>query len=162
MSEKLIVGIADMKMAQNSGTIITYALGSCVGISLYEPMKKICALVHILLPLNMEMSRNVPFKYANTGIAEALKMMERRGAARALIKAKIAGGACMFETMNKGGGSSMNVGQRNIESVRMCLRKEGIMLQAENVGGTKARTMSVDVATGTVSLKSYGLPDITL
>ncbi len=163
MSDKLTIGIADMKMLQNEGVLITYALGSCIGISLHDPIKKICALVHILLPLNMELSRNVPFKYANTGIKETVKLMEQKGCIRSFINAKIAGGACMFAPApGSANTNSMNVGQRNIESVRMTLKSEGIKLLAQDVGGTKARTMTVDVATGICTLKSYGIPDVTL
>ncbi len=163
MSDKLTVGIADMKMLENSGTLITYALGSCIGISLHDPIKKVCALVHILLPLNMELSRNVPYKYANTGIKEAIKQMERKGSVKSFIKAKIAGGACMFAPApGAASTNAMNVGQRNIESVKMALKSEGIKLIAEDTGGSKARTMSVDVETGVCSLKSYGTPDVTL
>ncbi len=161
MNDKIIVGIADMKLAKGTGSLVTYALGSCVGISLYDPLNKICALIHILLPLNMELGRNVPFKYANTAIKETLKIMAQQGAVKGLIKAKIAGGACMFDTAGAKS-TAMNVGQRNIESVKMCLKQEGIQLQAENVGGNKARTMTVDVETGAVHLKSYGIPDVVL
>ena len=54
MSEKLVVGIADMKMAQNEGMLVTYALGSCIGICLYDPAIRLAALIHVMLPLNME------------------------------------------------------------------------------------------------------------
>ena len=65
---KLIVGIADMKMAQKGERLITYALGSCIGICLYDPQIKLAAMVHIMLPINMEAGRKNTFKYADTGI----------------------------------------------------------------------------------------------
>ncbi len=151
-----VVGIADMKLAQNGERLITYALGSCIGICLYDARLKLAALVHIMLPLNMEAGRKNPLKYADTGIREALKAMEAKGAARARITAKCAGGAKMFEVSGKG--SLGNIGQRNIESVRMVLRREGIRLLAEDVGGTTARTLSFDSATGTATIQSYGKP----
>ena len=52
--EKQTIGIADMKLTRNQGTLITYALGSCIGICLWDPLLKIGALVHIMLPINME------------------------------------------------------------------------------------------------------------
>ena len=54
MDDKLVVGIADMKMARQNGMLITYALGSCIGICLYDPLIQLASLVHIMLPLNME------------------------------------------------------------------------------------------------------------
>ena len=94
--EKQTIGIADMKLARNQGTLITYALGSCIGICLWDPLLKIGALVHIMLPINMEKNRTSPFKYADTGIRLTLTKMEQMGAKRTRIVAKIAGGAKMF------------------------------------------------------------------
>lgn len=158
MDEKLVVGIADMKMAKQSGMLITYALGSCIGICLYDPVIKLAALVHIMLPLNMETGRKSPLKYADTGICETLRRMESQGAARSRIVAKIAGGARMFEM--GGSGNLGNIGQRNIESTRMVLRREGIRLLREDVGGTVARTLLFDVATGQACIRSYGKPEL--
>lgn len=156
--QKIVVGIADMKMSQGSGELITYALGSCIGICLYDPLFKLAALIHIMLPLNMEAGRKNPMKYADTGIRDTLKAMEMKGASRARITAKIAGGAKMFEVA--GNGSLGNIGQRNIESVRMVLRREGIRLLGEDTGGSVARTLSFDPATGQGCIRSYGKPDI--
>lgn len=158
--EKLIIGIADMKMARGSGTLITYALGSCIGICLYDSLTKIGALIHIMLPLNMETNRTNPMKYADTGIRETLKKMEAMGASKMRITAKIAGGAKMFEI--SGGGSLGNVGLRNIESVHLMLKREGIRLLKEDVGGTVARTVLFDVADGTACVRSHGRPDTIL
>ena len=117
MDDKLVVGIADMKMTKDNGMLVTYALGSCIGICLYDPAIRLAALIHIMLPLNMETGRKSPMKYADTGIRETLREMERRGAVRSRLVAKIAGGARMFDV--GGGGSLGNIGQRNIESVHM-------------------------------------------
>lgn len=156
---KFTIGIADMKMAQGSGELITYALGSCIGICLYDPVLKLGAMIHIMLPLNMEAGRKNTMKYADTGIRETLKMMEAKGSSRTRITAKIAGGAKMFEVA---GGSLGNIGQRNIESVRIHLKREGIRLLKEDVGGTVARTLSFDVSTGTGCVRSYGRPEMII
>lgn len=158
MNDKLIVGIADMKMGRNGEKLITYALGSCIGICLYESQMKLAALIHIMLPLNLETGRKNAYKYADTGIRTTLREMELKGARRANITAKIAGGARMFEIS---GGSIGNIGQRNIESVRQILRMEKIPLLWEDVGGTIARTMEFDSATGTGTIRSYGHPDVS-
>lgn len=157
MRDKAVVGIADMKMLRGEGELITYALGSCIGICLYDPVIKLAALVHIMLPINMETGRKNPMKYADTGIRETLKQMEGCGARRVRIVAKIAGGAKMFEV--SGGGNLGNIGQRNIESVHLNLKKEGIRLLREDVGGTSARTLWFDAATGQGHIRSYGKPE---
>lgn len=160
MDNKLTVGIADMQMAKGEGQLVTYALGSCIGICFYDASIHLAALLHIMLPLNMETGRKSPFKYADTGIRETLRQMEAKGARTARITAKIAGGAKMFEVSGNGGLG--NIGQRNIDSVRMVLRKMGVRLLAEDVGGTIARTVFFDVATGESRVRSYGRAELTL
>lgn len=160
MDNKLVVGIADMKMAKGAGMLITYALGSCIGICLYDPGIRLGAMVHIMLPINMETGRKNTMKYADTGIRETLKQMEAHGALRSRITAKIAGGAKMFEV--SGGSSLGNIGQRNIESVHMNLKKEGVHILKEDVGGSVARTLLFDVSNGTGYIRSYGKPEIVL
>ena len=159
MVDKLTIGIADMKMAKGEGMLVTYALGSCIGICLYDPLIKLGALIHIMLPLNMETGRKNTMKYADTGIRETLKQMEAKGASRARITAKIAGGARMFEDK---GGSLGNIGQRNVESVHMTLKKEGIRLLKEDVGGSVARTLLFDVSSGLGCIRCYGRPELII
>ena len=155
---KLTVGIADMKLLQGHGILVTYALGSCIGLCFHDPRLHLGALLHIMLPLNMEAGRKNPLKYADTGIRETLRQLEAKGASRSRMTVKIAGGAKMFEI--SGGGGLGNIGQRNIDSVHLILRQEGIRLLAENVGGKVARTLLFDVASGQGCIKSYGQRDI--
>ncbi|MCI8423631.1 MAG: chemotaxis protein CheD [Lawsonibacter sp.] len=158
MDDKLKIGIADMKMAQGTGMLVTYALGSCIGICLQDPKLKLGALIHIMLPLNMEPGRKNPMKYADTGIRETVKQLEAKGASRARLTAKIAGGAKMFESS----GALGNIGQRNIDSVHMNLKKEGIRLLKEDVGGSVARTLLFDVNTGLACIRCYGRPELII
>ena len=151
---KLTVGIADMKMARDEGVLITYALGSCIGICLYDPFIRLGALVHVMLPLNMEANRTSPLKYADTGIRLPISKMEQRGARRSRLVAKIAGGAKMFDVA--GNGSLGSIGQRNIDSVHPVLQQERVRLLREDVGGRSARTLLFDVATGEGCIKVVG------
>lgn len=146
-------------MAVGNGMLVTYALGSCIGICLYDQKIKLGAMIHIMLPLNMETGRTNTMKYADTGIRETLKMMEAKGASRVHISAKIAGGAKMFEVS---GGSLGNIGQRNIESVHMQLKQQGIRILKEDVGGSIARTLLFDVSTGMACVRCYGKPELIL
>ena len=157
MNDKITVGIADMKLAQGSGILITYALGSCIGLCFHDPRLRLGALLHVMLPLNMEAGRKNPLKYADTGIRETLRQMEAKGASRSRITVKIAGGAKMFEVS---GGNLGNIGQRNIESVHTILKQEGLRLIAEDVGGKVARTLLFDVASGQGCIRSYGRQDV--
>lgn len=159
MDNKLTVGIADMKLSNRGEELITYALGSCIGICLYDSVVKVGALIHIMLPLNMETGRKNPMKYADTGIRETLKQMEARGARRNRVVAKLAGGAKMFEIT---GGNLGNIGQRNIESVHAVLQKEGVRVLKEDVGGKVARTLIFDTSTGQGKIRSYGRPEMII
>lgn len=158
IEQKLTVGIADMKLLQGGGTLITYALGSCIGLCFHDPQLRLGALLHVMLPLNMEAGRTHPLKYADTGIKETLKAMEAKGALRSRITVKIAGGAKMFEV--SGGSGLGNIGQRNIESVHTILKRENLCLIGEHTGGTVARTLLFDVVSGQACIRSYGQKDI--
>ncbi len=157
MNQKLTVGIADMKIGKGNDLLVTYALGSCIGLCFYDQRTKTGALLHIMLPLNMEPGRKNPLKYADTGIRETLRQLETQGASRSRITVKIAGGAKMFEV---NGGNLGNIGQRNIESVHTILRMEGIRLLGEHVGGNVARTLLFDLDSGQSCIRSYGRQDI--
>ena len=158
MNDKITVGIADMKMAKGSGILITYALGSCIGLCFQDPALHLGALLHVMLPMNMEAGRKNAFKYADTGIRETVRQMTSQGALKSRITVKIAGGAKMFEIA--GGSGLGNIGQRNIESVHTILKRENIRLIGEHTGGSIARTMLFDVASGQACVRSYGQKDI--
>ncbi|WP_277409035.1 chemotaxis protein CheD [Lacrimispora xylanisolvens] len=161
MDKQITVGIADMKFARQEGTLITYALGSCIGICLYDPMIKLGALVHIMLPEVYGSGDGNIFKYADTGLAETFRKIEILGARKPRLIAKIAGGgAKMFEL--QGNSTLGNIGARNIISVKQILQKEGIRLAALDVGENYARTMSMDVSTGQVKIRTYGRAEIVL
>jgi chemotaxis protein CheD len=154
VSDAKTVGISDMKIIRGQGTLVTYALGSCIGICLYDATLKLAAMIHVLLPNIPEAGDVNVFKYADSAIAETLRKMEVFGASRTRLVAKIAGGAKMFSI--PGDSDFGNIGQRNIEAVTHALRKEGITIKAQEVGGTIARTLFFDAETGEASVKSMG------
>ena len=158
--KQLVVGIGDMKLGRQEGTIITYALGSCIGIALYDPMIKLGALVHIMLPERVNSDANI-YKYADTGLKETFRKLYAYGAVKSRLTAKIAGGAKMFEM--KGGSSAMgNIGERNAQMVKRVLMQEGIRSVKEDTGANYARTMSIDLANGTVLVKTFGRPELRM
>ena len=159
MNKDMKVGIGDMKIGRREGTIITYALGSCIGITFYDPAIKLGALLHIMLPEANGRESNI-FKFADTGIRETLRKLSVFGGVKSRYICKIAGGAQMFAV--SGGGDLGNIGQRNIESVRKILQAEGIRIRNQDVGGNSARTMLLELETGTVKLRTIGKPDVVL
>ena len=159
MAKKISVGIADMKIARQEGELITYALGSCIGVAFYDPMIKLGALLHIMLPEKNMADSNV-FKYADSGVRETLRKLQAFGAMKGRLVCKIAGGAKMFEM--KGGHDLGNIGERNAMNVKKILREQGIRLVGEDTGANYARTMSMDVSDGKVTIKTFGRPEITM
>jgi chemotaxis protein CheD len=157
MEKELKVGIGDMKFTRGEGRIITYALGSCIGISFYDPAIKLGALLHIMLPERQSPTDSSLFKYADTGIQETLRKLRAFGMMKSRMVVKIAGGAKMCAI--QGNASFGNIGERNAAKVKQILREEGLRLVAEDTGGTYARTMVVDVTTGKVTIKSFGKPE---
>ncbi len=156
MGKQVSVGIADMKIARQSGTLITYALGSCIGITFYDPMIKLGALLHIMLPEAGANNAN-PLKFADTGIQETLRKFAVFGGRKERVICKIAGGAKMFEM--KGQSGFGNIGDRNIQSVKNILRQEGIRIRGEDTGANYARTMILDLESGEVRIRTVGKPE---
>lgn len=147
-----------MKIARREGTLITYALGSCVGITIYDPGIKLAALIHILLPEAGANAGGNLFKFADTAIRETLRKMDVFGGVKSRYQCKIAGGAKMFQI----DGSIGNIGDRNIQMVEKVLSEEHIRIIKKDVGGNYARTMLIDAETGTVRVRTSNRQEIIL
>lgn len=147
----LTVGISDYAVSKSPDVIVTYALGSCVGICLYDNILGIGGLAHIMLP-NSKEALNIQDnmkKFADTGIQMMLRDLERAGSNIRNLTAKIAGGAQMF-----GGASTFNIGERNVKSVKQVLDYFNIKIIAEQTGDKIGRTVFFDTQSGMVEVKS--------
>jgi len=150
------VGIADLKVGGEPAVLVTLGLGSCVGVTLYDPVQKVGGLLHIMLPKMSDFTRGrvKPAKFADTGIPLLLQEVLGLGASRRLLEAKIAGGAQMFSGLDKS--FVMNMGNKNVDAVRETLRELRIKIAAEDVGGKNGRTMILYTATGRVVIRIRG------
>jgi len=151
------VGISDYKTSKAPDMLVTYALGSCVGITLYDSASNIGGLSHIMLPSSSLKVNGIiddRMKYADTAIPDLIAELESHGARRSSLKAKIIGGANMFNTT----GTSFvdTIGDRNIEAVRTVLNQLGIPLIAEDVGANYGRTVYFQLEDGKVRVQSLG------
>ena len=109
--EKIVVGIAEGKTAVEQQVLISYALGSCVGVCLYDKSRKIAGMVHVILPEKaVAVNRENPYKFGDEGVRRLVQEMERLGAEKKRLTAKIAGGAKMFET----GRPEWEIGAQNV------------------------------------------------
>ena len=156
MSELIKVGMADYKVGCSPSTLISYGLGSCIGISLYDPTAKVGGLLHIMLPDSTTIrnsSQNIA-KFADTGIDELVRQMEKLGARKARMVAKIAGGATMFTF--QGRNDMMQVGERNVQAVKKKLKEINIPILAEDTGKNYGRTVTFYPETGEFHIRAVG------
>lgn len=155
---RLVVGIADLKLSRNPGEIlVTYALGSCLGISIYDPRIGVGGILHAMLPsasADKDRSDFNPAKFVDSGATTLFKEAYRMGAAKERIVVKVAGGASVVA--NSGGQDSFQIGKRNIIAMKKLFWKNGVLLKGEDLGGHISRTMTMDLASGEVRIKSNG------
>jgi len=154
MSEAIIVGISDYKWSKSPDVLVTHALGSCVGICLYDRVLKIGGLAHIMLPdstmfASQEINR---MKFADTAIVDLIHKLRENGADAARLTAKIAGGAQMFAV--QAGSAIGAIGERNVTSVREALRSARVPIIAEDTGLNYGRTVYFDLDTGVMRVQS--------
>lgn len=154
MMEVIKVGIADSKVASNSEILRTAGLGSCVGVTLYDRSKKVGGMVHIMLPESPENKEFKKAKYADTGIAELIEIMEKKGANKSKLEAKMAGGAQMFSFQGKEKSELLKIGERNAKACEDVLKKENIRIVAKDTGGTQGRTIELYCKTGKLLIKT--------
>ncbi|MDB5051680.1 MAG: CheD, stimulates methylation of protein [Fibrobacteres bacterium] len=151
----IIVGISDMKISSDPGDVLaTYALGSCVGLSLFDPERRIGGLIHCMLPLSKidpVKAGNNPYMFVDTGVSAMLQILFDMGAQRKSLQAKVAGASKIMDA-----NSVFNIGERNHTVLRKVLWKNNILVSGEDVGGNAPRTMYLHMDTGKTILKVAG------
>ena len=148
------VGMADLNVVGNAGILRTTGLGSCVGLTLYDPQTKVAGMAHVMLPssdIARENQINVA-KYADTALPVLVDKLVDIGASKRRLIAKMAGGAQMFAFA--GSGDTMRIGPRNVESCKEMLKKLGISLLSEDTGANYGRTIEINSETGILTIRS--------
>ena len=157
MGQMIKVGMADMNLCSAPDAITTLGLGSCVGIVLYDATRKLCGMVHVMLPDSTQIRNNQNrAKFADTGIEALLEELLKLGANRRCITAKIAGGAQMFAFSTNN--DMLRVGERNVEATKRKLAQLGIPILAEDTGLTYGRTIEFYPENGNLVIKAVGKP----
>lgn len=156
------VGIADLKLVTSPERIRTSGLGSCVGVVVFDEYKQLAGMAHVMLPdSNMaKQGKTNRFKYADTALDDLHAMIIDRGASKFRLKAKIAGGAQMFDF--KSSSDMMRIGPRNVEAVRRKLSEFHIPILAEDVGGKSGRTIVFDPATTELHIRKVNHKEVTI
>lgn len=157
---KEIVGLGEMKVSNKpDDLLITYSLGSCIGLSLYDPIQRVGGLIHCMVPLSStspEKAASQPCMFTDTGVVVLLKEMFSLGAARSHLVANVAGGAVINEGMGK-----YNIGKRNYVILKKLLWKNDILISNEAVGGSVVRTMQLQMSTGKTHIKTtFGIKEL--
>ena len=151
---KQIVGIADMKISRSPGDVlITYALGSCLGVSVYDPQARVGGLLHAMLPtstVNPAKAEENPLMFVDTGIPLLFKSCYKAGAQKERLIVKVAGGAAL---QRNEADDQFQIGKRNFLMLRKLLWKNNVLIESFDVGESHSRTMWLDIATGEVTLK---------
>ena len=150
---KYIVGISEMKISnRQDDVLVTYSLGSCIGVTIYDPVVHLGGLIHCMLPLSRidpQKAAESPAMFIDTGIPALFREAYNLGAKKERIIVKVAGAAQILD--EKG---MFKIGERNYAVLCRILRKNNISIDAEDVGGTISRTMSLEIGTGRVIVKS--------
>jgi chemotaxis protein CheD len=153
LTKNVVIDIADMKVSKNPEDIlVTYALGSCIGVALYDPVVKVGGLVHVMLPeSNLENGKGGvknPYKYIDTGVPRLYKKMYEMGAQKKRIENAVIGGS---QIMDDSG--FFNIGKRNYAALRKLFWKNNVLINRQHVGGRINRTVKMEVATGRIHVK---------
>ncbi len=159
---KTIVGVSELRVSGNTDeTIVTYALGSCLGITVYDKKNQIGGLLHVMLPLSKadpEKAKKKPEMYVDTGVARLLQLCFEKGAEKKNLVISVAGGASMKQSDRE---DYFKIGKRNFTILRKLLWKNGLMIDQQQVGGNISRTMSMRISDGLVSVNKKPMTGVS-
>jgi chemotaxis protein CheD len=151
----IIVGMADMQVMDDPKvTLITYSLGSCIGVTLYDPSARVGGLLHFMLPdsqIDVQKAKKNPWMFADTGLPLFFSEACKLGVEKGRMQVKTAGGSQMMDESG-----FFNIGARNHMALRTLLRMQEISVDGEDIGGPLNRTLSIDLSSGKVWVKISG------
>jgi chemotaxis protein CheD len=151
----IAVDIADFAVSREPGaSLVTYSLGSCVGVAIWDPVVCIGGLLHYMLPDSSISAGNAqrnPAMFCDTGVAALFRAAYELGAIKDRLIVKVAGGSQLLED-----GFGIEVGKRNYLALRQIFWKNGVAIAAEDVGGSVSRTLRLDVGGGRVTVQTRG------
>ncbi|MFN7980635.1 MAG: chemotaxis protein CheD [Vicinamibacterales bacterium] len=154
VKRKVVIGIGELAVSNDANeAIVTHALGSCVAVCLYDPVAGVGGMIHILLPdskINLTRAEVQPAAFADTGIPMLFHAAYERGAKKARCRVHLVGGAAVSGTPT----TAASVGKRNVLAARQILWRNGVLVEKEEVGGTVARNVTLDVGDGTVQFSN--------
>jgi chemotaxis protein CheD len=151
---KYVVAVGDMKFGKESDAIVTHALGSCLGLVVYDPVAKVGGLLHAMLPLskiNQKKAAVNPYMFVDTGVPALFKALYDIGGQKSRMVIKAAGCGNPL-----GKNEMFKIGERNYMVLKKLLWKNNILLETEYIGGAASRTVHFNIATGQTIISSNG------
>ena len=149
----VVISIADCRVSADPEVeFITFSLGSCIGVTIWDPEKRVGGMLHCLLPdsaLAPHKGEVNPAMFADTGLPQLFRSVYELGGVKRRLEVKIAGGARFFATT-----PALDIGARNYAMVRKLFWRNNVMVRSEHVGGTISRTMRLNIGTGAVSVEN--------
>ncbi len=149
-----VILVGDMKVGKEQDILVTHALGSCLGLMIYDPAVKVGGLLHAMLPLsriNPQKAEANPFMFVDTGVPELFKSVYEMGGQKARLVVKAAGCGQPL-----GNNEMFKIGERNYTVLKKLLWKNGVLLESEDIGGNASRTVHFEISTGQVMISSSG------
>jgi len=157
----LVVDIADLQVTNDpSCSLITYSLGSCIGVAIWDPEARVGGLLHYMLPesaISPEKAKLNPAMFADTVIPALFRAAYELGAKKKKIVVKVAGGSSLLDD-----NGTFNIGKRNYIALRKIFWKNGVLIEADNVGGSCSRTLRLNNGTGCVTVRNHRTGEIEL
>ena len=153
---RVVIDVSDAKASRNpTDVLVTFSLGSCIAVCLYDSATHVGGMLHYQLPSSKDddqRAKEKPFMYADTGMTLLIDKLEAMGANKKRMQVKIAGGAAMGT-----GPKGFDIGKRNHLALRKFMWNQGMFIDAEDVGGSSPRNMHLNISTGEVTVRSNGI-----
>lgn len=152
---RYVVLVGDMKVGKQDDMLVTHALGSCLGLMVYDPVSCVGGLLHAMLPLskiNPEKAKLNPYMFVDTGVPSLFKKIYTIGGEKSRLVVKAAGCGKPL-----GNNEMFKIGERNYTVLKKLLWKNNVILESEDIGGTASRTVHFDLSTGKIMISSSSM-----
>lgn len=155
---RLVVDIADCKVSNDpNAELVTYSLGSCIGVAIWDPVVRVGGLLHYMLPNSSIKPAGNPAMFADKGIPLLFRSAYALGAVKNRLMVKVAGGSSLFQTSE-----AMDIGRHNYVMLRKIFWRNGVLIDAEHIGGALSRTMRLSIGSGEVTIESHRTGKVAL
>ncbi len=147
---KHIVLVGNMKIGRKGDILMTYALGTSLGLIVYDPGAQVGGMLHAMLPLSKSDPKKAeanPFIFVDTGVPRLLDEVLKEGADKSRLVVKATG--C---SRPDGDNEMFKIGEKNYAVLKKILWKNNILLESEEVGGAANRTVQFNVTTGEMTV----------